>query len=104
MTPSRLSSVQVLCVVIRLFQDRRQHTANTAQSDHGLVNRNVTLTPTSFGLWLCIVNPVMDGRPSITDTERLKNRRSIRTLEASKMELNTELHQQFRCRLSFHET
>lgn len=35
------------------------------------------------------------------DTQRLRNRDSIRKQEPSKMELDTELHRRFGCCLSF---
>ena len=46
--------------------------------DHGLINRDVIRAPTSFGLWFCLMNPVVNGGSSVADTEYLKNRDGIR--------------------------
>jgi len=43
----------------------------------------------------------MHGGSRSLDTEYIKNRNGIRKRESSEMQLNTELHQQSRCRLAF---
>lgn len=73
------------------------------ESDHGFVDNDVIRIPTRFGLYLCLVNPIVNGRAIPFDTEYIMNRNSIRKRKTSELQLNTELHQKHRCHFSFHK-
>jgi hypothetical protein len=56
------------------FQDRRQHTANTARRRVGSQLREPRRDPNSdqLRLWLYLVNPVMKRGSSTTDAEYIE--------------------------------
>ena len=68
--------------------------------DRFLIDRNAIRTLTVSWLEIDFLNPVVNGDTTPLDTKYLKYRDSIRKLEFSEMQLNTELHQQSRCRFA----